>query len=70
MHNIFAAFYFQYVAEESGPGIGTGKVGVFFLFVVIFDECLKYLCTYDFFLSLPPLVLIIPIWKSGFVCGD
>lgn len=41
-HNIFAAFSFPYVAEESGPGIGTGKVRVFFIFVVIFDECLKY----------------------------
>jgi hypothetical protein len=28
MHNIFAAFSFPYVAGESGPGIGTGKVGV------------------------------------------
>jgi len=42
MHNIFAAFSFPYVAEEPGPGIGTGKVKVFFTFVVIFDECLKY----------------------------
>ena len=42
MHTIFAAFSFPYVAEESGPGIGTGKVGVFFIFVVVFDECLKY----------------------------
>lgn len=39
-HNIFAAFSFQYVAEEPGSGIGTGKVRVFF--IVIFDECLKY----------------------------
>lgn len=42
MHKIFAAFSFPYVAEEPGPRIGTGKVRVFFIFVVIFDECLKY----------------------------
>lgn len=42
MHNIFAAFFFPYVAEELGPGIGTEKVGVPFIFVVIFYECLKY----------------------------
>jgi len=42
MHSNFAAFSLPYVAEVSGPGIDTGKVGVLFIFVVIFDECLKY----------------------------
>lgn len=48
MHNIFATFSFPCVAEKSGSGIGTGKVGVFSIFVVIFDEYLKYWCTYEF----------------------
>ena len=69
MHNIFATFSFPYVAEESGPGIGTGKVGVFSIFVVIFDECLKYLCTYESLYFFVHLFLLFRFGKVDLFAG-